>query len=293
MQTECVSVFFFVLIVALALAETRRHFVTAFTLGAVLAFAVLVRPGFVVVAPFVVLALALRPGLRLPSRSAIIALALAGFVATAFPWFSFNRARGVEGFSSGGGSALWVSLVQQDLLERDYPLPPDVARRYAPVAAKVGASNEMWTFVSTPADTNDLRNRMPKITRDWAIYSIQKNPLGYVKRLPYSFLWQMNYFPADGFIKETQITWFSYMVSCDNTDFGGRAGSNLRYSGIEKNVDLTPLSMSAEGGWMRKFFRWWGLNHPRGIPQLPLCALAVLAGALAIYRRTEIGRAHV
>lgn len=284
MQTESLSVFLFVLIISLALAQTKHLLLTSVALGCVLAFAVLLRPGFIVVVPFAALALAARPLMRVPMRFAILAVSATAFVLTVTPWFVYNRERGVKGFSSGGATALWVSLVQQDLLDRSYPLPPDVARRYAPVAKHRGASPEMWRFISVPADTKDLRQRMPNLTKKWAIHSIQKDPTAYLERLPYSFLWQMNYFPESGFIRESQITWFSYMVSCDIDDFG-QAISNLHFDGNSRNVDVRPMSMSARGGWMRKFFRWWGLNHPRGFPQLPLCVLALGAFGIGIYRR--------
>jgi len=284
MQTESVSMFLFVLIVSLALADTRRLLVTAAALGCVLAFANLVRPAFIVVAPFTVLALASRPALRIPHRVGIVAVAILAFSLTVLPWLAFNRERGIKGFSAGAASTLWVSLVQQDLLDRTYPLPPDVARRYAPVARHRGASAEMWTFLATPADTIEQQYRMPKLTTKWAIDSIQSDPVAYLARLPYSFLWQMNYFPIDGFILDSQITWFSYMVSCDIADFG-RSGSNLHFDSNVRGVDVRAMSMSARGGWMRTFYRWWGLNHPRGFPQLPLCGLAIGAGILAIYRR--------
>ena len=284
MQTESIGVFLFTLIVAIALTDTRRLFTAACALGALLAFSTLVRPTFIVVAPFAVLALASRAGLRPSTRIGAVVIATVAFALTAYPWLAFNRERGINGFSAGASSTLWVSLVQQDLLSRDYPLPPDVARRYAPVAKQRGASADMWRFIAAPSDTAEQRERMPQLTKRWAIASIQKDPVAYLQRLPYSFLWQMNYFPLDGFILDSQITWFSYMVSCDVVDFG-RTGSNLHFDGNARNVDVRALSMSARGGWMRKFYRWWGINHPRGFPQLPLCALAIGAGVLGIYRR--------
>lgn len=282
MQTECLSVFLFVLCAALSLCSDKRPFLGAAALGCVLAFAILLRPTFQVVVPFFILAAAAGAGLSWFKRFGVVACAVASLSLCVAPWLAFNRDRGIGGFAEGGGSAFWISMVQQDLADRDYPLPPDVARRYERVRPFHGASDEMWAFVARPADSLEQQVRMKRITKDWAVHSVRKDPLAYLARMPYSFLWQMNYYPESGFIQDSQITWFSYMVSCDTDDFKATI-ANFHFDGKQPRIE--PLAMSGRDGLARDLFRWWGINHPRGFPQIPLMLLALAAGAHALYTR--------
>ncbi|MFZ4573385.1 MAG: glycosyltransferase family 39 protein [Phycisphaerales bacterium] len=282
MQTECLSIFLLVLAAALALCSEKRPLLGAVALGGVLAIAIMIRPTFQVVAPFFLLAAAAAHGLSRPARGAVLGLGTLALGAGLAGWIDFNRSRGIPGMAEGSGAALWISLVQQDLVDRDYPIPPDLERRYAAVRIHRGASAAMWRFVASAADSPEQQARLYLITKRWALHSIAKDPWAYLKRLPYSFMWQMNAFPGDGFIQDSQITWFSYMVSCDVEDFEATI-ANFHFDGPVG--ELHPLAMSGRGGAVRDFYQWWGINHPRGFPQLALAVLALGAGFTALATR--------
>jgi len=285
LQTEGPSVFVFVLAFHLATAEHRRAAWSGAALGLVLGYAILLRPGYQVVLPFLALAPALRPGLSVLARARVLAAVAAGCAVMIGPWLVFNARRGINGIADGGSVALWVSLVQQDLLDRSVAaeLPEDMRRRYEPVAREIGASNAMWAFVGAPRDDPHGNAEARAIMKNWARRSVLEHPERYLARLPYALLWQMNYFPRSGppFVT-TQFGWMCWMVSCDADDMPGRL-VNFHFDGIEE--DLRPLSMPGKNGWMRRLTLWWSNAHPPGFPQLPLCVIAVAAGVLALRQK--------
>jgi len=283
-QTETTTIFLVVLSAFLVLRARPNHLGIAMALGLAMGFSALVRPTNQVLAPFFALGLVLQPRLRLPRRATLLTMVVVGFSAVTVPWIVYNVQRGIPGLARGFGGALWVSMVQQDLLDREYLLSPEVRVLYEPVAAERGASDAMWAFIASPTLGKEVQKPENRdLLKKWAIASIKKDPGAYLSRVPYSLVWQLNYFPEGGWITQNQIRWFMWMVSCDAADMK-RATINLRFTG-EKAVQLQDLSMSGRGGALREFMGWWALHLPEGVPQIPVFILAVSAGVLALRRR--------
>lgn len=282
MLTESPSIFLFVLCAALALHADRRPLLTAIALGASLAILILVRPAFQATVPFLLLGAALHRPFRWRRAGAVACTGAASLMLCLWPWLSFNRERGLTGVAQGLGPALWVSMVQQDLLIHDYPLPPDVERRFEGLKEFSGATPEMWAFVGMPADSPEQTARMPDLCKQWAIESVRRDPMAYLSRLPYSLAWQLNYFPQDGFIKNSQIKWLNWLATRDVDE----VGANPINISVDANANLAkPLEMSGRGGPARRILRWWNLNCPEGFPQIPLAYLAFCAGLIALVKR--------
>jgi 4-amino-4-deoxy-L-arabinose transferase-like glycosyltransferase len=285
LETEWAVILLFALAVLLVVRVQSRPVLYSVLAGAAIGFACLVRPTFQVTLPFLLLAVICQPRINWRRRTVLgmsFALAVGVFCA---PWFMYNARRDVAGLSNGFGPALWTSLCQQDLLDRNYPLPPDEAERYAPVALKHGASDEMWEFMRPLRDDPEYINFRTQLTKRWALESIKANFPAYAARLPWSLAWQMNLYPDGGAIDRSQLRWYFWMLSTDIDDHQ-RVNTNFFFDGSV--VDAYPLSQSGLDGPMRAFIGWWGIHYPGGIPQIPLCALALATGVLALWKKDWI-----
>jgi 4-amino-4-deoxy-L-arabinose transferase-like glycosyltransferase len=284
MLTESVSIFFFIFPIWCILCWRSRPKLAAFVALAFFGYALLVRPATQVAFPFVLAATLVGPGIDWKSRLKTLGVGLAGFTMACAPWLAYNANRGHKGFARGGDAALWISLVQQDLLDKDYPLPDFMERQWAPVKPKVGASAEMWAFLLKPTEDPKQLPQVRKVMKDWARHSLKQNFKGYLRRLPYSLAWQMNYFPDHTLINTTQYTWFCWMLALDNTQLPPHPGM---HHGLPNHPTIAKMGMVGHGGWVRPLMQWWGLHQKQlgGIPEIPLCLLSIGAGVIAIRRR--------
>jgi hypothetical protein len=279
--TENASICLFALSALLALEADRRPVVTSVALGGTLALLILVRPAFQVVVPFLIIGVAMHRSIRWPRRLGAAGATVGALLLCLTPWLAFNRERGLTGVAQGAAPAFWVSLVQQDLLVHDFPLPPDVERRASVLNDKHQATPEMWAFVGSPADSMEQARRMPKICKAWAIESMRRNLPAYLRRMGDSFLWQMHVFRKNGQIGESQMKWFTWLVARDLSEVGHNP-INIHVDQLEPLA--APLEMSGEAGSGRALIRWWNENWPQGIPHLPLLALALAGGVICLNR---------
>jgi hypothetical protein len=258
----------------------RRPVLCAALLGVVMALACMIRPTFQVTVPFFAAGAVLARGLTMNRRGAAAAALVVAFAITAGPWLAFNARRDVRGFAEGFGLSLWISLVQQDLLDREYPLPQRVTELYAPVAAKVGGSNEMWAFVHHPEINASNSKESAALLKAWAVDSLLSHPGRWIRRAVWSVGWQLNFFPKGGFIEYQQVR---SMVGRVGAEAPGGKPVNLGVGTVTD--DVRRFEMHGSGGPLRAVFRWVGVKWPEGFPQIPLCATAILAGAVAIWKR--------
>lgn len=276
--SELGTAFFFMIAVTAAVYAPRRPFVCAGVVGAALAAACLTRPASQVAVPFLVLGVAMIPRISLPRRAAVVGTLAMSFSLVAGPWLGFNMSRGINGMGQGFGWAFWVSLQQQDLIDKKYPLPLEVADAYKPLTLEKGGGEALWTFAFHPT----VRARPQEFLRNWAFASVRENKHEYALRVGYALAWQLNWYPSDGFIKYGQTRGFLGWVSEPNTV---RPNSPPNFRNTFTIPEVEPLAMYGKGGATRGIFAWWVENYLGGIPQIPLFILALSGGLLSIWRR--------
>lgn len=281
MLSEVAATFFFMAAVAAAVHAERRVWLCATTAAAAMAAACLVRPAMQVALPFIVLGLVCVPGLTFKRRLGVTAVVLAGFLAVAGPWLAHNIKRGVNGMGEGFAWALWVSLVQQDLYDRDHVVPEDVREATAKLTATKDGGGYVWTYLAEPSVSKQPRS----FYRDWAFASIKKRPGDYLKRTGWAFLWQVNYFPDSSPQQWEQTRVFFKRITMDNSSGGGGPPRPRNFMTTEAPANTLPLGMSGRDGFVRRAFAWWADWAPTGVPQGPLCLLAMAGGVMALWKR--------
>ncbi|CAG0983985.1 hypothetical protein PHYC_01922 [Phycisphaerales bacterium] len=278
MLSEVAASFFFMLAIAAAVHAERRVWLCAFGVGASVAAAALVRPVMQVTLPFLVLGLVLLPRLTVARRAGVLGAVLVSFGAVAGPWLAYNARRGISGFGEGFGWALWVSLVQQDLYVRDYPVPAEAAEATKKLTAEKDSGRVVWEYLADPS----VAKQPKSFLRDWAFASIKDDKSKYAARVGYSLLWQLNYFPAKGPIRWEQTR---VMLKWMATGISGESGRPTNFMTTIWPERTLPLAMSGRGGAVRSAYTWWIEHHPGGVPQIPLFVLAFAGGVLAIRTR--------
>ncbi len=265
----------FFLIVATAWAALRfaNPYVAVCIVGALLGAVCMVRPAAQTLAPFMVLAVALRPGLRWGGRVALVGLSLAPFLALVGPKLKANFDDGVIGLSPGFGGFQWVGVAGNGLLDAEHPAPADLRSTLPPVPED---ARFRWpTYMDFVIRQGGLKEREADFAA-WARASIRGRPEDYVRRLGMAVLWQLNWFPEEA--PPDRIGEVHYLVRR-----AGEAGSTqyepaMAFDGIER------YHTSGSGGWVRAAltaFDGWRLP---GTPQFGIFAISVLALLVALVR---------
>ncbi|GJQ28468.1 MAG: hypothetical protein HBSAPP03_03520 [Phycisphaerae bacterium] len=281
MLSEVAAAFFVMLAVAAAVYADRSAFWAVMIASIGLAAACLVRPAMQVVVPFVVLGMVGMSGLSFKQRLRVAALVLLGFLGVSGTWLVHNANRGVKGFGEGFGWALWVSLVQQDLYDRDYVVPEPVREATAKLTAAKDGGNYVWTYLAEPSVAAQPR----AFFREWAVASIRKQPAAYAQRVGWAFLWQLNCFPKGSPQSWEQTRIFFKRITMDNSSGGGGPPRPSNFMTTSAPAQVLPLGMSGKDGLVRSAWAWWCDHHPTGLPQVPLCLLAIAGGIAAILKR--------
>ncbi|MCC6358528.1 MAG: glycosyltransferase family 39 protein [Phycisphaerales bacterium] len=265
--------FFLIVATAWAVLRFANPYVAVCLVGALLGTACMVRPAAQTIAPFMVLAVALRPGLRWVGRGALVALSLVPFLALVGPRLKANYEQGVMGLSPGFGGFQWVGVAGNGLLDADYDAPADLRSTLPPVPED---ARFRWpTYMDFVIRQGGLKEREADFAA-WARASIRARPEDYVRRLGMAVLWQLNWFPEEA--PPDRIGEVHYLVRR-----AGEAGSTqyepaMGFDGIER------YHTAGSGGWVRAAltaFDGWRLP---GTPQFGIFAISVLALLVALVR---------
>lgn len=239
----------------------------------------MMRPALQSMAPFMGLAWLLRiPGSI--KRCAVLAGVLVGvFVAVSLPWLVFNARHGVRGFARGSNSALWYGVGFFGMLDPAYPMNEQTRKVFDKYLA--GRAPDDDSLCRVMYDTHSLEDAaQDKHLGDWAKSSIRKRPVTYAFSCFYTLLWQLNCGMYDKPPMYDEFPFFARRPFQPRTrsfapNFQG-AGQFPGWEGFVMN--------SGGSGVLAPYMLWWGQNHVRGVPQVPL-AIATLAAVIVAIRR--------
>ncbi len=239
----------------------------------------MMRPALQAMVPFLALAWVLRIPGPIKRRAAIVAALIALFVALSLPWLVFNARHGVRGFARGSNSAIWYGAGFYDMLDPAYPMNEATRKAFDKYLA--GRPPDDDSLCRVMYDTHSLEDAaQDKHLGDWAKSSIRKRPVTYAFSCFYTLLWQLNCGIYDKPPMYDEFPFFARRPFQPRTkSFAPNFQGAGRFPGWEGFV-----MNSGGGGVLAPYMLWWGQNHVRGMPQVPL-AIAALAGVIVAIRR--------
>jgi 4-amino-4-deoxy-L-arabinose transferase-like glycosyltransferase len=281
---------------ALAIVPTRgglwRHALFGLLVGALLGFAVLVRPAGQAMLPFAGLALVLGAfEARDPWRVRVPRGLAAGFacvlavVATVGPWVNHNRSKGISGVARGFEVFQWFAFEKTGLLSERFPLSPKVRSAwdtYKATTPKTEATR--WAMME---EIRALHN--PEVDRElarWCRASAAENPGRYSRMVFYALCWQLNVYPP-GEPSWSETAWLMGGAGLRGAD----GQQELKYPNLmtiwQDKEELQPYRANPAPGLLNDFFDLM-YRHPRlfyGWPQVVLFGVSIGAFVLSIRRR--------
>ncbi|MBI5863913.1 MAG: hypothetical protein HZB38_05295 [Planctomycetes bacterium] len=275
-MTEAPSTVFVLAATAVVLIPTRRRLIWGGVLGLLLAALCLIRPTFQVIVPFFALAFALDGGGGWRDRTVRLSAVLAALAIGLAPWLLFQRAtQGEARLSFGNGAHLFSGVARVGLVKEDYPLPPDVQAAYAPYAGKPMGDVAFWNFCWRI----EGHSRNEALLRAWSLASIRVSPAEYARCVLHAAAWQLN-FSMDG----GPLDWHELH---DIVNRVAREGDGVQYDPGAVNPLLDQLNHSTAGGPLRPLLDRIGRKSPRGVPQVPLLACALIVAGICVFRRNS------
>jgi 4-amino-4-deoxy-L-arabinose transferase-like glycosyltransferase len=276
-----------VIVLLRATATRPRTLLYALALGLSLGALVLVRPAFQVTIPFFALALIAcerpfpKPARRMTLAAAAFAIALS---VTLAPWLHFNFNRGIRGLSTSNSMFIWIGASHNNLLSTDHPLPDHVRAAY---------ESDVRPFHCAQGITHAYLNRFrvwtnPDTRRmmvDWAISSLASNPLGYLRAIPRSLMWQLDFFPRVPSLPgadDNEMAWMLKAPAIDHRPYGQDA-ANFSIDG--SFVILDPFAAEPGRGPIARYLKWVARLGGTPAIRIPLFLAAALAFLIALHRR--------
>lgn len=279
--TETATVFAVVVAAALALGVRRATVPAALAVGAALAAACLTRPAIQSMVPFFALAWLL--GLQVaPRRRVMLGGALvASVVACCAPWLAYNATRGVRGFAGTSGSTLWYGVAMAGLVDPD--AAPDAATRAAAIRElRPGTGDPAVHRVIFAFDAYRSLEQSERFGA-WARASIARRPLGYVVAAWDALRWQLNAGVAGRPAMYDELSFFAERLTWDTHDPPRAVAPNFQNPGALPKP--WAFSVAWHGGVLQTYARVVARAPLHGIPQVPLFLCALVACALASWRR--------
>ncbi|GMU80816.1 MAG: hypothetical protein AMXMBFR47_06870 [Planctomycetota bacterium] len=267
--------FFLITSTAYAALRIRHNVFAVLIVGALLGAACLVRPAVQVMAPFLVLAVALRPRIRWTRRLGLVGLSLLPFLAVVATTLKQNYDRGVYGLTPGAKTFLWVGVASRGLLDPAYVPPRDLAATLP--RDPVNPLDRPANYMNYAIVSKGLLEREADFGA-WAQAGIRAHPREYLERVGHAVLWQLNWFPENA--RPDRIGEVNRYVRRLGTPGSVQFEAGLEYPGMEQ------IYSTGSGGWVRQAAVWFdGLRLP-GTPQIGIFAVAVVAMIVAVARRS-------
>ena len=274
--TEATITFFTVSTAAAALLPSRAHLRQGLVVGLLAAGTCLVRPTAQLLLPFLAAACLLARQRRLPWAAAGLAL---GLTLGLGPWLAFNAARGIRGLASQEEDVLFVSMVLHRMLDarlmpEDTPAP--VRRAFVEMLSPEADPQLSHEFLSVCRASG----LSPEQRREWRRRTLAADPARYLEAVWDTLRWLLGVGLRGHPPVPDEVLHF--VVRLGNAE----PGAALAWIGLPDAVTrVEPRGRPGElvhAALARSFL---AASDARGIPQLPLAGLALLALALALYRR--------
>ncbi len=281
---------------SLAIVPTRgslwRHALFGLLVGALLGFAVLVRPAGQAMLPFAGLALVLGPfETTHPWRARVTRGLAAGLAcaltvgATVGPWVLHNRSKGIPGVARGFEVFQWFAFEKTGLLSERFPLSPKVRSAWETYKATTPKTEgTRWAMMDEIHALHD-----PKIDRElarWCRASAAENPGRYSRMVFYVLCWQLNMYPP-GESLWSEMSWLMGGAGLRGAD----GQQELKFPNLmtiwQDKEELQPYRANPTPGLLNDLYDLM-YRHPRlffGWPQVVLFAFSIGAFLLALRRR--------
>jgi 4-amino-4-deoxy-L-arabinose transferase-like glycosyltransferase len=280
--TETATAFAVVLAAALALGWRLATVPAAIALGAALVAACLMRPAVQSMVPFFALAWLLGLSVEPRRRLVLAATIVAAAALCCAPWLAYNAARGVRGFAGSSGVTLWYGVAMAGLLDRD--AAPDAALRDAverelpPGAGDPEVHRVIFAFDGYRSLDADQRFGA------WARSSIARRPAAYLSAAWDALRWQLNVGVPGQPPMYDELPFLLDRLTWDTHDPPRAIAPNFQNPGPLPKP--WAFSMAWHGGVLQTYLRAVARATLHGIPQVPLFLCALVACALAAWRRS-------